>query len=238
MQDDFNILLKLKNIPISLLSEIETPLSNPDTFEAAQEMVRKSGLSSVGFDKKYIFDKIYSILLDLDKKEDEYLEVVRAALIEINGKKVYHYSKKRKEIYTIEPHYYNMAQHEPSLGSLPTKIWNNFGGKSFTVGSITPTPKNRVRRGWLELNVDFDSIIESVTIESMIDKAADINSTRNDIRRIAEAIPTLFSIPSEKTHLLNHCQVLIQHEDKSFYLVYSNGFDLLLNFEPVIKCKI
>ena len=237
-QDDFNILLKLKSLPISLLPDIETPLSDQSTFEAVQQMVLESGLSSIGFDKKYIFDKIHSILLDLDKKEDEYLEVVRTALIEIDGKKVYHYSRKRKEIYTIEPHYYNMTQHGPSLGSLPTKIWNNFGGKSFTVGSITPTPKNRIRRGWLELSVDFDSIIESVTIESIIDKAADINSTRNEIRRVAEAIPTLFSIPYEKTHLLNHCQVLIQHEDRSFYLVYSNVFDLLLNFDPVITCKI
>lgn len=237
-QDDFNILLKLKNIPISLLPEIETPLSDPDTFEAVQEMVRESSLSSIGFDKKYIFNKIYSILLHLDKKEDEYLEIVRNALIEIDGKKVHHYSRKRKEIYTIQPHYYNIVQSEPNIGSLPTKIWNNFGGKSFTVGSTNRIPANRIRRGWLGLTVDFDSIVESAIIESVLDKAADINLIRNDIRRVAEAIPTLFSIPSEKTHLLSHCQILIQDEDKSFYLVYSNGSDLLLNFEPVITCKI
>lgn len=237
-QNYFNILLKLKSIPISLLPDIESPLSDPATFEMVQEKVRKSGLSSVGFSKSYIFDKVYSILVDLDKKEDEYLSLVETALKEVVNGQVYHYSRKRKEIFLIEPYDYNLFQHEPTISSLPTKIWNKFGGKSFTVSLTTPVKSNNVRRGWLTVNYDMESVVESKIIESIIDISRDINETRRDIFKIAEALPTLLSIEPEKTNLLTYKQVLIQHEDRSFYLVYGKGFDLLLNFEPEIKCKI
>ncbi len=237
-QDDFNILLKLKNIPVSLLPDIETPLSDPATFEMVQKKIRKSGLSSIGFSKSYIFDKIYSILIDLDKKEDEYLSLVETALKKVVDKKIYHYSKKRKEIFSIEPYDYNIFQHEPTISSLPTKIWNKFGGKSFTVGSTTPVKNNNVRRGWLTVIHDMDSVVESEILESIIDMARDINAARYDVFKIAEALPTLLSIPPEKTNLLNYKQLLIQHENRSFYLVYEKNFDLLLHFESEIKCRI
>ena len=237
-QDDFNILLKLKSIPISLLPDIESPLSDPATFEIVQDKVRKSGFSSVGFSKSYIFDKVYSILIDLDKKEDEYLSLVETALKEVVNKKIYHYSRKRKEIFSIEPYDYNLFQHEPTISSLPTKIWNKFGGKSFTISSTIPIKSNNVRRGWLTVVHDIESVIESELIESVIDAARDINQARQDIFKIAEALPTLLSIPPEKTNLLTYKQLLIQHEDRSFYLVYGKNFDLLLNFEPEIKCRI
>jgi hypothetical protein len=237
-QNYFNILLKLKSIPISLLPDIESPLSDPATFEVVQEKVRKSGLSSVGFSKSYIFDKVYSILVDLDKKEDEYLSLVETALKEVVNGQVYHYSRKRKEIFSIEPYDYNLFQHEPTISSLPTKIWNKFGGKSFTISQTISVKSNNVRRGWLTLAHDMESVIESEIIESIVDAVRDINETRQDIFKIAEALPTLLSIPPEKTNLLTYKQVLIQHDDKSFYLVYGKGFDLLLNFEPEVKCKI
>jgi len=237
-QNYFNILLKLKSIPISLLQDIESPLSDPATFEMVQEKVKKSGLSSVGFSKSYIFDKVYSILIDLDKKEDEYLSLVETALKEVVNKKIYHYSRKRKEIFSIEPYDYNLFQHEPTISSLPTKIWNKFGGKSFTISSTIPIKSNNVRRGWLTVVHDIESVIESELIESVIDAARDINQARQDIFKIAEALPTLLSIPPEKTNLLTYKQLLIQHEDRSFYLVYGKNFDLLLNFEPEIKCRI
>jgi len=237
-QDDFNILLKLKSIPISLLPDIESPLSDPATFEIVQDKVRKSGFSSVGFSKSYIFDKVYSILINLDKKEDEYLSLVETALKEVVNKKIYHYSRKRKEIFSIEPYDYNLFQHEPTISSLPTKIWNKFGGKSFTISSTIPIKSNNVRRGWLTVVHDIESVIESELIESVIDAARDINQARQDIFKIAEALPTLLSIPPEKTNLLTYKQLLIQHEDRSFYLVYGKNFDLLLNFEPEIKCRI
>ncbi len=237
-QNYFNILLKLKSIPISLLPDIESPLSDPATFEIVQERVKKSGLSSIGFSKSYIFDKVYSILIDLDKKEDEYLSLVDTALKEVVNKKIYHYSKKRKEIFSIEPYDYNLFQHEPTISSLPTKIWNKFGGKSFTISSTIPIKSNNVRRGWLTVVHDIESVIESELIESVIDAARDINQARQDIFKIAEALSTLLSIPPEKTNLLTYKQLLIQHEDRSFYLVYGKNFDLLLNFEPEIKCRI
>jgi hypothetical protein len=237
-QDAFKILFELKKIPVSLLPDIELPLSNQATFDMVCSKVRGSGLSSVGFDKGYIFNKVYSMLVDLDKKEDEYVDIAQTALNEIITKKFHHYSRKRKNIYEVEPYEYYISQHEPTINSLPTKIWNRFGGKSFTISAILPVGKHDIKRNYFITSRDIDPLIESPVIESMIDISWEMNTERINLMKIAEALPTLFSISPEKTHLLSHRQLLIQHEDRSFYLVYSKGFDLLLNFDTEVKCRI